>query len=214
MFFVSVCTLGVSGSLSAATIFGVCGTGFTSNTCGTLAATTGAATDGNWVLSGGTAFVTDSSGFPIGSGNWAADNSSSSWVSPRGNEQTGSDPAVTYTYTETFTIPVGDVLSTAIISGLWGTDNSGILLLNGHQIATLPTTGSFNPLTAFSVLGSSGFFQTGANTLVAQVTNTTVVSGLRVSVNVATISTPEPASLGFMGLGLAGLGILGRRLRS
>ena len=204
-----------SGLTFASAIFGVCGTGFTSSTCGTLAATTGTATDGNWVLTGGTAFVTNSSGFPIGTSNWAADNSTGSWVSPRGNESSGSDAAVTYTYTETFSIAVGMNLSSATIAGLWGTDNSGVLLLNGHQIATLPTAGSFNPLVAFQVLGSSGFFQTGVNTLVAQVTNTTIASGLRVDITNATIfAAPEPATFAFMGLGLAAIGLLGRRIRS
>ena len=74
----------------------------------------------------------------------------------------------------------------------------------------------FAALVPFSI--NSGF-QAGLNTISFAVVNDPGASpnptGLRVEIDSATAQlTPEPASFGFMGLGLAAIGIVGRRLRS
>lgn len=205
---------------SGANIFGVCGTGFTSNSCTTLAATTGAADDGNYTLllpnpdSVTQPLVTNSSVFPISTGDWVADGiDNSSWISPKGTENT--DAAGNFTYQETFTLAAGTNLASAVITGDWATDNSGTITLNGNTVGT--ASSGFGSLTAFTI--NSGFV-IGTNLLDFVVTNANTQAssnptGLRVEITSATANpgVPEPASLSFVSMGLAGFGILARRLR-
>jgi hypothetical protein len=219
----AICLLGVSGALSAGTITGVCGTGFSNSTCGTLDPTTGADTDGNWTItpggSGGSAFVT------VPNGAWLnptapATTVNAEWIAPSANEATAVN-GPSFTYTETFNISVGENLSTASIVGQIACDNNCVIDLNGNQIGAVTMSAtSFSALTSFSINSDAADFNIGMNTLSVVVSNQIVPSdtptGLIVGITSATIdaSAPEPASFGFIGLGLAALGILGKRIRS
>ena len=194
------CVLPAFGTLSAGTLFGVCGTGYTSNTCTTLAGTTGTSTDGNFTILAGspdgalTPFVTNSNISSMT--NWLADGiDASSWISPTGSENPGDPPGV-YTYEETFMIGAGFDPNTAQIVGAWATDNTGIIMLNGHLVGTASI--DFTALTSFTI---NSFFVTGLNRLDFVVTNGSISSepvnpsGLRVEIiNTGINSVPEPAS--------------------
>ena len=212
------------GSLSAASLFGVCGTGFTNDTCSTEA--TSGFSDGNWTLSttaetisGSAPFVTLAGPF-TGTPHWVADSGSSKWISPRILETGSSDAAGVYTYTETFTIAAPFLPSSAVIAGKWTADNSGFIELNGTEVdpgaaIATGTAGAFQNFVNFTI--NSGFVL-GTNTLTFVVTNSSTgspnVTGLDVQITEAQIFTPEPATFGFMGAGLAALAILGRKLRA
>jgi hypothetical protein len=178
--------------------------------------------------------VTDGSDTSFPFPNWLSDSSTSEWISPRASETTDSDPwsaTVPYIYTETFTIPATLNASTAVIAGQWSADNYGNIFVNGNQVTAgvdgaIPNnTGEFATFTAFTLDGSATgtenapSLHTGSNTLTFEVFNnnagTPDVTGLNVQIISATANAaPEPASFGFLGFGLAVLGILGRRLRS
>jgi hypothetical protein len=219
---IAVCsflTFIATGVLSANTLFGVCGTGFTSGACSTQEAS--GAVDGNWSLTSGAesitgtnAYVTQTGQFPFP--NWLANTSTGEWVGPQvnGNESNNDAPGL-YLYTETFNL-TGYNLATVVLSGFFAADNSAEIFLNG--VDTGIGTSSFSSLTAINL--TSGFLQT-TNTITIDVTNSSGTinnpSGLFVELGgTGTLgaTTPEPASFAFMGLGLAALGILGRRLRS
>jgi len=170
----------------------------------------------------GSPFVTDTGQFPFP--NWLADSSSSEWVSPNANEDTGnSDPdslSVPYVYTETFTISATLNPFTTVILGEWSADNFGNIYVNGSEVTTgvagmIPNQpGEFASFT-FTLNSSNSSFHTGSNTLTFEVYNnangTPDVTGLNVVISSATASpTPEPASFGSIGLGLVALGLLRR----
>lgn len=183
------------------------------------------------------AIVTDTGVFPFtgvcNTDCWEPDTTSSEWVSPRAAENGDSDPwspSVPYVYTETFTIPATVNVTTVIILGEWSADNYGNVFVNGTQITTgvdgaIPNqTLEFTQFTSFTLDGSAvgtenASFHTGSNTLTFEVFNNGSgqpdVTGLDVVITSASgQASPEPASLGFMGLGLAALGFVGRRRRS
>ena len=212
--FMGACLLMASGALSASTAFTVYGTGY--DNIGNLLTTAGSV-DGNYTLpvnpdSGDTnAYLVDSTVSPLGAGGpWVADDSFSAWI---GLASTSSVGAVgTYTYQESFDLTAYDP-STAQVTGQLAGDNTVEVFLNSVDTGLGSTTfASFTPFTI-----SSGF-QAGINTLSFVVVNQGTdpnPTGLRVEIDSATADVaPEPASIGFMGLGLAALGILGRRLRS
>jgi hypothetical protein len=177
--------------------------------------------------------VTTTGDFPSA---WIADDSTSEWISPRNNETGDSDPdsAVTpYVYTETFVIPATVNPSTVIITGGWSVDNYGSILVNGNAVSTgvdgalgSGTTGAFGIVTSFvldgSAVGSENApsLHVGSNTLTFDVFNNANgspdVTGLNVVIDSALgqASAPEPAAIAFTTLGLAALGLLGRRKRS
>jgi hypothetical protein len=214
---VAAAFLTVSGLLSAGTITGVCGTGFSSG-CTTLG---GAGTvDAYWALTsapeattGTDAFVTDGSPgtfpFPI----WVANTASAQWISPEANENTADSVGV-YVYTETFSLS-GYNLATVDLTGMFAADNSGEIWLNGVDTG-IGKTGLSSFSSVFNI--TSGFVS-GLNTIQFEVTNTSATgadpTGLIVELSgTGTLSTvPEPASFAFIGLGLGALGLLGRRLR-
>ncbi len=239
MLLIGACLFLTSGLASASNL-AVCGTGFTNSTC-TTQVSSGSA-DGNWTLesdptvadgcttpcagqvSPGSPFVTETGQFPFP--NWLADSSTSEWISPNANEDTGkSDPyslTVPYVYTETFTIAGTLKPSSTIIIGEWAADNFGNIYVNGTEVTTgtdgaIPNQpGEFASFTAFTLNSSNASFHTGSNTLTFEVYNnangTPDVTGLNVVISSATAnpSVPEPASFGFMGLGLTVLGLLRR----
>lgn len=216
-FFIGACLLLASGLASATVSFGICGTGFTNTSCTTQGAE-GSSIDANWEL-GGTldADITDPNSAWVGG---SAGSTGGQWVAPGDNETASSDSngVGPFDYTDTFTITAGEVLSTAQITGSFASDNGSTFTLNGHTIDTLSGAGTFSTLTAFTVTDTgadAGFFQLGTNTLEVEVTNgLDSPTGAIVEITSDTIGTlPEPASFGFIGLGLAALGLLGRRLR-
>ncbi len=115
-----------------------------------------------------TTLVDLTSAFPFGY--WAPDSATSQWISLfPGNTQAGgsqySEPAGQYVYQTTFFLPADATL--AQLSGVWGTDNTGIsVTLNGNSLGgTLPT--GFNPFPqgTFSSTPTSYFVLGGVNTL-------------------------------------------------
>jgi hypothetical protein len=147
----------------------------------------------------------------LGAGPWVPDNANSGWIGLASAQSSG--VAGTYTYQETFDLTGLDP-TTAQITGQFAADNRVEMFLNG--VDTGSGVVGFAALVPFSI--NSGF-QAGLNTISFAVVNDPGASpnptGLRVEIDSATAQlTPEPASFGFMGLGLAAIGIVGRRLRS
>jgi hypothetical protein len=64
----------------------------------------------------------DPSKFPISTGNWFADTSTSAWIGPGHDESTAQDPGGYFTYTTTFDLTGFDP-TTASLTGQWSTDD-------------------------------------------------------------------------------------------
>jgi PEP-CTERM motif len=149
-------------------------------------------------------------GFPIGP--WVANDSVSRWIGPAdGGDANG--PGGDYTYQTTFTLsPEADVAS-VIIGGLWGTDNSGEIFVNGQS--TGQTVAGFSALAPFELNGSNSTFHQGVNTLEFVVDNASSgPTGLRVEgIKGSFGPVPEPATaaLGLMALSALGMGLRRRR---
>jgi hypothetical protein len=179
-------------------------------------ATTGqaAVTLFNTGISGPDTGAIDPNYFVVGGGNaityfnsaYLPDSSTSRWISLSSNGNPGNG---TVTFTTTF---LAD--STDLVSGLWGVDNFGTIVLNGTTtIATLNGTvfENFNQLHAFSFNPTFG-----VNTLSFVVTDTGPPTALRVdgfasAVPDVTAAVPEPSTWAMMILGFAGLGFMGYR---
>jgi hypothetical protein len=145
---------------------------------------------------------------------WTPNTATADWISP-GSSGGTAWPTGTYDFQTTFSL-TGDDPSTAELSGMWATDNSGCIFLNSVNTGDCTGNASFGSLTAFSI--TSGFVA-GVNTLDFMVLNSAPspvgviaeVSGTVSSGN-PTPAVPEPSSLVLAATGL--LGLYGRISRS
>jgi PEP-CTERM motif len=138
------------------------------------------------------------------------------WVHADGSGSTGSP----YTFRLTFDL-TGLNAGTATISGAWGVDNEGVILLNGAtptgtgalSLSDFDDEGNFDVLNRFSITGG---FVAGVNTLDFLATDNDNPGALNVSALVGTATegtVPEPSSLALCGLGAVALAGYARRRR-
>jgi PEP-CTERM motif len=126
-----------------------------------------------------------------------ADTSSSQWIGVTA-DGTATQPTGMYEYQTTFTIAAGLNLSTAVITGEIGADNSVTIKLNGNTEFSSVSGGISSP-NAFTINSN---FLAGTNTLDFIVNNGTFETGLNVLMT-GTISpsvVPEPSSVVLCGL--------------
>ncbi len=107
-----------------------------------------------------------------------ASNSNSRWVWENASQNAGINSP--YTFRETFDL-TGENPNTATISGSWGVDNDGIILLNGSTpvgTGTLSLSGYGNNWGSFHNFTITGGFVAGVNTLDFVATDTGNPGGL------------------------------------
>ena len=137
---------------------------------------------------------------------WVPNTPFSRWIGPAAQFANG--PAGFYTYRTTFNIPSNAILSTVMISGLWGTDDPGNdIQINGSP--TFQTSLGFTALAPFSI--NSGFV-VGLNTLDFLLFNAGGPTGLRVDRIQGKFQVPEPGGIVVAIGGSALLLLRGRRI--
>ncbi|WP_416908207.1 MAG: PEPxxWA-CTERM sorting domain-containing protein [Polymorphobacter sp.] len=193
----------VSAALAGAPAQAVVIIGQLFNTGAGLPATQGTV-DSNYVITGG-----DHPGITIGAqavryynNAYAAENTGSRWISFASN---GGSGVGTFDVTTSFDL-TGYLPGTASITGTWGVDNNGIMLLNG--VNTGVSRGGFNSLAGFSI--NSGFVS-GINTLTLRVRNSGGPAAVRLDQLVLSADiVPEPGSWAML---IAGFGLVGAARR-
>ena len=122
---------------------------------------------------------------------WFPNNAFSRWIGPAGTSAYG--PAGNYVYRTTVNVPANAILSSVMVSGLWGTDDPGLdILINGGSTGQVNIL-SFTALTPFSI--TSGF-NYGPNTIDFIVQNAGGPTGLRVDqISGKYQAVPEPAGI-------------------
>lgn len=163
---------------------------------------------------------------------WAANGVTSKWVSAVTQAELATMPTnpgadVLYIYRIAVDL-TGFYPSTVNIQGTWGADNYGAIYVNGGITSNvlsansggLVTATNWNPLSAFSLTGSSGGgFTSGVNNIDFYVYNWAVPNysgwnptGLRVQLDTAQAELiPEPGTWALFGGGLLAIGLWRRR---
>ena len=204
---------------------------------------TGGALDANWVESGDLTPINPGSSYVVAPGNadwwsgssdwsgWVANGSNSSWIAPDpGNANNSGQFSISYHFDLT-----GFNLNTAVFSHLmWGIDDSGYVLLNGHTISTLDfgsRPGNWSAL--YALTASRSDLVNGINTLTVVDTNgiyrvgARFEGGLQIApdspsspfpvagpgINTSTV-IPEPASLLLLSIGFLGMLLMSLRRSS
>ncbi len=131
-----------------------------------------------------------------------AQNSNSKWIWVNASGDAGINSP--YTIRETFNL-TGENPNTAMISGSWGVNNTGMILLNGSTplgtgtMALLNNTNNnFESFHSFTITGG---FVAGVNTLDFVVTDLANPGALNVNSLVGTASVPEPSAMALMLVG-------------
>ncbi|HLH55886.1 MAG TPA: immunoglobulin domain-containing protein [Verrucomicrobiae bacterium] len=118
------------------------------------------------------AVVEDSSLPPIATGDWIQNSAKSKWIGP--SVDTIAAPAGNYSYVLTLNL-TGYNPATAILAGSWGTDDGGLILLNGVDMG-FHSAG----FSAFSTFSLNNGFVPGTNFVEFRVNNAASYTGLRV----------------------------------
>jgi hypothetical protein len=186
-------------------------------------------TSSNWQVGGVPA--TTATTIP---GVWAANNSTSSWISTQANAALIADGAgptsLVYNYTLLFTVPSKYTLSSIVIAGRWALDDYGAASIGSTEFSPMPDLMTIGHYTesrvatqVFSITSASGL-ALGLNTLKFAVTNkwqglgNINPTGVRVEFtsitgDLAAVDPviPEPGTLVLLGGGLLALGFFRRR---
>jgi|LNFM01.1.fsa_nt_gb hypothetical protein len=136
-----------------------------------------------------------------------ADTATSAWVAGSTNGVDNVVGGFAYQLTVDLT---GFDPDSAVISGIFGTDNDGSIALNGNAPVATTAFAGFGAPTAFTF--SDGFVA-GLNTITVAFNNGGGPTAFHVQFSTATASpVPLPGALGLLAGGIAGLGFLrGRR---
>jgi hypothetical protein len=162
--------------------------------------------DAHWSIISGPGITSPAPAVVVNNQSYAQNsNSAWIWVNASGNAGVNSP----YTIRETFNL-TGENPNTAMISGTWGADNNGMILLNGSTpsgTGTLALSDSdlsnFGSFHSFTITGG---FVAGVNTLDFVVTDTGNPGALNVNSLIGTVSSvPEPSAITLLLVGCTGV---------